>query len=123
MGHFSYAEVAQKSISQDRLVLFIFLFCAFSILVQVILILGSWNKLPPQVPLFYSRPWGENVLSAPVGLWLLPGIAFFSTVLNFSMAIFWFHENRFILRTLAIFCFLVAFSTFYDTLKIITLLI
>ncbi len=31
----------------------------------------SWFSLPPQVPLFYSRPWGEGQLAQPLFL-LLP---------------------------------------------------
>lgn len=26
------------------------------------------DKLPPQIPLFYSRPWGEEQLSPPLGM-------------------------------------------------------
>ncbi len=31
-----------------------------------------WNKLPPEVPLFYSLPWGEEQLGKPLNLLLLP---------------------------------------------------
>lgn len=31
-------------------------------------------KLPPQVPLWYSRPWGEEQLASPVFLVLVPTI-------------------------------------------------
>jgi hypothetical protein len=31
-----------------------------------------WLKLPPQVPLLYSRPYGESRLINSWGLWLLP---------------------------------------------------
>lgn len=32
----------------------------------VFLVIGS--KFPPQIPLFYSHPWGEEQLSKPIGL-------------------------------------------------------
>lgn len=32
-----------------------------------------WNQLPPQVPLWYSKPWGEEQLAQPLWLLLLPG--------------------------------------------------
>jgi len=41
-------------------------------LAQVLLILSSWQLLPPLVPLYYSKPWGEEQLSQPIGLFLLP---------------------------------------------------
>lgn len=33
-----------------------------------------WDKLPPQVPLFFSRPWGESQLTSTNLLLLLPGV-------------------------------------------------
>lgn len=34
-----------------------------------------WRHLPPEVPLLYSRPWGQAQLVRPALLWLLPAIA------------------------------------------------
>ena len=34
------------------------------------LILINWKRLPPEIPLYYSRPWGEAQL-APVNLFFL----------------------------------------------------
>lgn len=31
-------------------------------------------SFPPQVPLWYSRPWGEDQLAPPTALWLVPGL-------------------------------------------------
>lgn len=41
-------------------------------------VLFFWQNLPPQVPLFYSKPWGEEQLGAPhlLALPLLLGILF-----------------------------------------------
>lgn len=33
-----------------------------------------FTKLPPQVPLWYSRPWGEEQLTNPAALWSIPVI-------------------------------------------------
>lgn len=33
-----------------------------------------WTKLPPVVPMWYSRPWGEDQLARPVFLWAIPAI-------------------------------------------------
>ena len=119
----SYGMIARESIKGDRLILLIFLFSIFSILAQAALILLSWGKLPPQLPLYYSRPWGEAVLALPIGLWLLPTIVLITLAVNFFIATFTIRGNKFLVRTLVIFCFLVALTTLYDTLKIITLLI
>ena len=51
---------------------------------------GTWvviyKHLPPQIPLFYSRPWGEEQLADTVFLWLPPGLALM-TALIISLAV------------------------------------
>lgn len=39
---------------------------------QVGLMLWWWRQLPPEVPLFYGRPWGAAQLASAASLWLLP---------------------------------------------------
>ena len=46
----------------------IFLFAAISFF----LILFFWKRLPNKIPLFYSRPWGEEELAQPQFLYILP---------------------------------------------------
>lgn len=115
-------DEASQSLTADRFSFSILIFCILSILAQISLILVSWGNLPPQLPLFYSRPWGEAMLASPLLLWILPTIAVFLTIVNFSVAIFWFKTNHFLMRVLVIFTALVAFATLYDTVKIIALL-
>ncbi len=113
---------AQENFSRDKLTFIVYLFCILSVLGQSSLILGSGGKLPLQIPLFYSRPWGEKMLSTPLGLWILPGIMLAVSLLNFFV-ISSVRRNRFLVRTIVIFTFLVAFLTIYDSGKIISLLI
>lgn len=53
------------------------------LLAQILALLAVWRSLPPQVPLFYSRPWGEEQLASPQTLWLLPGLSLAVTLTNF----------------------------------------
>lgn len=41
----------------------------------VVTIAWSWRHLPPAVPLWYSRPWGEDRLASPWFLFLPIGTA------------------------------------------------
>jgi len=43
-------------------------------LIEVFLVIITWTFLPPQLPLFYSRPWGEEQLVHPANLFILPGL-------------------------------------------------
>lgn len=36
----------------------------------------GWNKdIPPQIPLFYSKPWGDEQLAKPLWIWAPIGMA------------------------------------------------
>ena len=118
-----FKNQTQESLSSDKLLFWIFLFSIISILAQSSLILSASGKLPPQVPLFYSRPWGEAMLAAPLALWILPAICASVCLINFSISIFLLSTNRFLVRTLLAASFIVSLATLYDTVKIISLLI
>jgi len=53
----------------------------FGLSVLIIVVLGGvlaffWNKLPPELPWYYSLPWGEKQLvQKPVFAWILVGMA------------------------------------------------
>lgn len=113
---------AQAEVHADRLQLLTGVFCLVSILSQTSLILVSLGKLPPVVPLFYSRTWGEAMLAPTLMLLFLPATLALVFLVNFSLAIFVLN-SRFLTRTLLLFTLLVAFLTLYDTAKIISLLI
>lgn len=44
----------------------------FFLAVCLLFLLLFWQKLPPQIPLFYSLPWGIEQLGSPIGLLLFP---------------------------------------------------
>ncbi len=49
---------------------------------------GIWmafgTRMPPQVPVFFSRPWGETQLASPSTLLIIPGM---SVVLGITTSI------------------------------------
>ncbi|MCJ7827846.1 hypothetical protein MUP65_01730 [Patescibacteria group bacterium] len=54
-----------------------------------------WKRLPPEIPLFYSQPWGEAQLSSLNTFFLLPLIGLSTTVLNFLIAKTFFSRSSF----------------------------
>lgn len=118
------------NLSSDRFSFSIFLFCVLSILAAASLILVSIGKLPPQIPLFYSRPWGETMLAPGVYLWILPLVATLSVTVNFITGDLvaaqnkqGFSTNKFLARILTVFSLLVCLTILYTEVKIISLLI
>lgn len=53
-----------------------------------------FSSLPPQVPLFYSQPWGEEQLVAPYWLVILPIGSFFVFLLNNFLAIYFIRGQK-----------------------------
>lgn len=46
----------------------------FLLIVQILIIVSVWRFLPPEIPLFYSRPWGKDQLVNYPGIIILPAI-------------------------------------------------
>ena len=92
-------------------------------LISSLLFLGlSWFKLPPQVPLFYSLPWGKEQLASPVFLWLLPGSSLALVLINLLVASF-FSSDKLLTRILAITAGLYVMLASVTLFRIITLII
>lgn len=112
---------AEKSL--DRFSLLIFIICLLSILFLSSLILVSWGKLPPELPLFYARPWGEPILAKPIFLWILPAISLGVLLVNFAINNLMGDERKFLSKVLVVFALLVSILATYTGTKIISLLI
>lgn len=115
-------RVQAEEVQKDKIALFIFLFAAFSVCLQALFIITSNADLPPEIPLFYSRTWGEAMLAPKIAIWILPAICIFVTVGNFALAVLALRGRKFLQKVLYIFSLIVAIGTLYDAVKIISLL-
>lgn len=52
-----------------------------------------WPKIPPQLPLFYSRPWGREQLVSKNGFIVLPLSCLIFSLINLRMASFFFRKE------------------------------
>ncbi len=57
-----------------------------------------------------------------MALWILPAVLTITLVVNYSLTIFLISGERFLVRVLLTFNLLVALTTLYDVVKIISLL-
>ena len=119
----AFRKEAQERIVADKFSLSVFFLCVFSILGQIGLILSSLGKLPPMIPLYHSRPWGEKMLAATYTIWILPILAATFFVLNFFIAFFLVKDNPFLLKVLVTFALVACLASLYDVFKIVSLLV
>lgn len=75
-----------KIIPQEESIKTPFWLTLFLLLVSSVLLALFWTKLPPKVPLFYSRAWGEPQLAPTIQLGLPIVISFFILVANSLLA-------------------------------------
>lgn len=81
-----------------------------------------WTKLPPQLPLFYSRPWGESQLVERNYFLILPISTFILSLINLRLASILFKRELLISQVLvwsSLLINLLAGITLYNILKII----
>lgn len=57
-----------RLVPQDQSIKKLFIVSTVSIFSGLVFLAVFWHKLPPQVPLFYSRPWGNTQLAASLFL-------------------------------------------------------
>lgn len=70
----------------DRISKLGFRLTLFLVVLQLLVILSAWRFLPPKLPLFYSRPWGEEQLTTATGLWLISGLSSIVFLVNLVSA-------------------------------------
>jgi len=87
---------------QEKINGVIFRWNIFFILSEAVLIFFKFNDLPPQLPLYYSRPWGESQLATSSLILLLPLLSLIILILNNFLAVFLLKSMRLFSRLLII---------------------
>jgi hypothetical protein len=65
----------------------IFRWNLFFVISQIGLLFWKFNLLPPQIPLYYSLPWGQQQLSQASSLFILPTLSTILLLINHLFAI------------------------------------
>jgi hypothetical protein len=90
---------------------------------QIVIILSVWRLLPPEIPLFYSRPWGKDQLVIFPGILLLPLISFFVFLANLMISRATAREERLIKKTLTTTSLLFASLSLIALVQIVRLIL
>ena len=93
----------------------------FANLVLILFFIIRWSRLPPQIPLFYSRPWGEDQL---VDSWMIFMLPIFMTgcfFLNELVYQKFFVDNLFVKKIIYFFNLFIILGFSYIFLKILLL--
>lgn len=97
--------------------------CLFFFTLSLLILILKWPNLPPELPLYYSLPWGEEQLVNPLGLLILPLSSFFIFILNFSLAsLFLGKKEPWLTRILILTATIFSFLSTWALIKIIFLI-
>ena len=66
----------------------------------IILIAVFWGKLPPQLPLFYSKTWGKDQLASKWWFLTLPFICFLIVILDLRLASLFLKKEEWLAKIL-----------------------
>jgi hypothetical protein len=89
------------------------------VLLSVLSLIIKWQNLPPQVPLFYSKPWGNEQLATKTLLWFLPTLSVVIWLIDLLLIRTLLKNDEFLSRILAIFGVLSAILISFTLVKII----
>lgn len=107
----------------DRAFLFPILVSAISILLLLITFWLLYSYIPPKIPLFYSRTWGETQLASKEQFFVIPALIALVTLINTLLA--WqIHPSQKVLKRLLLFTIFVAdVLLFIAGVKVLTILL
>lgn len=81
------------------------------------------NTLPPNVPLWFGRPWGVDQLTKPLWLIMLPVSALLVYIINTIISIFLLTQYRIFIQIIFTASAIISFLTALTVVKIIMLVI
>jgi divalent metal cation (Fe/Co/Zn/Cd) transporter len=87
--------------------------------VSIFLIITSTNRLPLAVPIWFSKPWGEERLADPTFLWLIPVINAFLIFANLLLAYYFRAKERVLYSILIWVSPIISIMFFYTLFKIV----
>lgn len=92
------------------------------IIIQITFLFWKFNLLPPQVPLYYSLPWGESQLAQASLLFIFPTISLILLLINHLFAISLSKTSLLLSRILLIISLIFSFLSLVAILHIVYLI-
>ncbi len=99
----------------------IFRFNLCLIALQIIILFFKFNNLPPQIPFYFSLPWGESQLASSTNLIYLPIYSILITILNGFWAAMLVKNNQLFSKLLIVFSLVFSFFSLFSVFQIVFL--
>ncbi|HNY04556.1 MAG TPA: hypothetical protein PKI92_02250 [Candidatus Woesebacteria bacterium] len=100
-----------------------FRYSLFLFLAQIVIITWFYNQLPPEIPIYFSRPWGQSWLSSSASIFILPLFSLITLLINYFLALYFYTKKILLSQLLVIFGFIISLFSIISLLQIINLAI
>ncbi|MEK7513876.1 MAG: hypothetical protein AAB430_03545 [Patescibacteria group bacterium] len=90
---------------------------------SLIILAIFWGKIAPEIPLWYSRPYGENQLTASWVLWLIPLVGLIINVATIRLSGAVIEEDKFLAQMMTIVSSLITIMALVTMIKVISLVV
>jgi len=108
---------------QEKINGIIFRWTVVLIAFQIAYLIYMLNALPPQIPLYYSLPWGESRLTSFTSLFLLPLYSIIILFVDSFLAMIYSVKIKVVSQLLMIFCLIFTLFATISLLKGVSLVI
>lgn len=88
---------------------------------SLVIFLARYSILPPEVPLWYSKPWGQEQLAHPLWLLVLPAGGLIWYLVDLTIATYITHEYLIFTQVLFLSSFLVSLLSTFSLVRILFL--
>lgn len=88
-------------IFSDNIIKVTFYIAITLVIIQAIIVLFAFTKLPPLIPFINSRPWGQTRLFPSSSVLLIPTILIVVFVINNFLSVYFYKRNSLVARLLA----------------------
>ena len=116
-----HALTVWQTIRANWLIALIHRFVIGLFVLSIGLLLWRFPVLPPQVPLWFSRPWGADQLASPYWLFLLPASSVLWYGINVLLSIYVTAEYLIFTQILFLSSLMVSLLSFVSLVKILFL--
>ena len=106
---------------EDKTVLRLVRWNLFFLGLQGVVIWWKFNELPPEIPLFYTRPWGEEQLTEVHNIFGLPIMSLAVLVINNFIASTMKEKGKILVFLLSLSSLLFSFLALVSIFKIVNI--
>lgn len=110
-----------KQISKNWVIALVVKFVLVLFFLSLGLIIWRWPLLPPQVPLWYDKPWGADQLASYYWLFILPAGSLVIFFINIILSVYLTSDLLVFSQILSLTSFVVSLLSFITLAKILFL--